>query len=525
MGQSTSIPKSDAGKTPWDVIVVGSGMGGMTAAAALTRTGHKVLLLEKSDILGGQTHSFSRKGFSWDTGVHYIGGLGPDDNARGLLDWLTDEPIEMASMGAVYDTLHIGDAPPLQLSRPAEAQKLDLKERFPEEGDAIDAWFDAMREGNEAGEAAVTMRAMPDPFAAATKWLKRRKIARWCGRTTAEVANEITNNPELARVFSAQWGDFGGRPSTASFAMHAMTVGSYLESGARYPVGGAKSLAEHLLPVISNAGGEARASVNVTSLLFEKDRVVGVKTSDGEEFRANAVISNIGARETVDRLLPAEHQYQAWTDEIRSFEPSLCHFSLFLGFSGDIKAAGATKSNHWIYPNGETDAVWSDAPNGAPPGLYVSFASLKDPAHDPGPERLHCGEAVAWTDWSTVERWAGMPPDERGEAYAEFKREVETAMFEMFTAYFPQLADLVVFRELATPLATVAFTNHIEGAFYGLEATPRRILSDALRMKTPVKGLYLSGQDVVTQGILGALWGGVLCAASIEPKVFTHLRG
>ena len=158
--------------TQFDVIVVGSGMGGMVAAAALARTGQKVLLLEKSNVLGGQTHSFSREGFSWDAGLHYVGGFGPDDDFRSLLDWLTDEPIEMASMGAIYDTLHMGDAPPLQLSRPAEAQRLDLKARFPEEGDAIDAWYDAMREGNETGQVVVRTRAMPSAVGAALQMVE-----------------------------------------------------------------------------------------------------------------------------------------------------------------------------------------------------------------------------------------------------------------------------------------------------------------------------------------------------------------
>jgi len=523
--QSTSTASSDSSKAEWDVIVIGSGMGGMVSAAALARTGHKVLLLEKSETLGGQTHSFSRNGFSWDAGVHYVGGFGPDDPARAILDWLTDTPIEMASLGFVYDTLHIGDAPPIQLSRPVAAQKLDLKERFPDESDAIDSWFEAMREGNLAAETVVRARAMPEVFGAATKWFKGSAIERWCGRTTAEVANELTSNPQLAAIFSAQWGDFGGRPGTASFAMHAMVVGSYLKSGARYPVGGASAIAEHLLPTITSAGGEAHAGVTVSSLLFEADCVVGVTTSEGEEICADIVVSNIGARETVNRLLPPDHEHQAWADEIRSFGVNISHFSLFLGFSGDVEAAGATKSSHWIYPSGQTDAVWSDAPNGKPPGLYVSFASLKDPAHDPGPENKHVGEVVAWTDWSTVQRWADLAPDARGADYKEFKARVEAAMFDMFRKYFPELAELVVFRELATPLATVAFTAHTKGAFYGLEATPKRILSDALRMKTPIEGLYLAGQDVVSPGILGAMWGGLLCAASIDPKVFTHFRG
>ena len=128
----------------WDVIVIGSGMGGMVTAGALSKLGHKVLLLEKNKTLGGQTHSFSREGFTWDAGLHYLGGLAPGRTASDMISWICDKPLDLAPIGTVYDTLHIGDQPPLQLSRPIEAQKFDLMERFPDESKAIDAWFHAI---------------------------------------------------------------------------------------------------------------------------------------------------------------------------------------------------------------------------------------------------------------------------------------------------------------------------------------------------------------------------------------------
>jgi all-trans-retinol 13,14-reductase len=93
-----------------------------------------------------------------------------------------------------------------------------------------------------------------------------------------------------------------------------------------------------------------------------------------------------------------------------------------------------------------------------------------------------------------------------------------------FAAKFPALEPLIVYRELGTPLATASFTGHEKGGFYGVETTPRRILSQALNARTPVPGLFLSGQDVATPGIAGALLGGMLGAAAIDPRVFQKFR-
>ena len=509
----------------WDVIVIGSGMGGMVTGAALSKTGHRVLMLEQYDALGGQTHSFSRDGFSWDAGIHYLGGFGPDVSEKAMLDWLCDSPIELAPIGAVYDTLHIGDAEPLELSRPAAAQRMDLKERFPNDAAAVDAWFDAISEGREALTTVVQGRSMPPVVASALKWWRSRKIERYCQHTTAEVAGQITSNPELANYLVAQWGDFGGRPSSASFAFHATTMKSYLEAGAYYPVGGASSIAQHMLPTITKNGGEARAGVEVTSFVMQDGVVTGVETAGGEKYFAKHIVSNIGARETVDRLLPQGHGQDDWVNEIRSIGPNICHYSLFLGFAGDVEAAGMTRSNHWLYPTGDVDAVWDDISNSSPPAMFVSFASLKDPAHDPGPQQKYAGEIIAWSDWSTVEKWTNVPSGERGDDYQVFKSRIEATLMEQFTKYFPHLAQLIVFREVSTPLTTAAITGHRMGSFYGLDVTPHRLSSDALRMKTPVHGLYLTGQDVLTPGIPGAFWGGILCAASIDPKLFLHMKG
>lgn len=509
-----------ASANAFDVIVFGSGMGGMTTAAALSRLDHKVLLLEQAQAIGGLTHSFSRNGFSWDVGLHYCGTFGHDQPAGRILDWLSGGTIEFRSVGTIYDTLHFPDGFDIAVGRPAAAYKMELKDRFPDNVAEIDAYFEALLSAEEAAHMVGAERVIPEPFRGAHHWWNRRKIQRWCSRTTDEVIGELISNPKLASVLSAQWGTYGGKPKEASFAFHAIVMGHYLE-GAGYPVGGAAAIARGLVPVIEALGGSVRAGTPVSEILLEDSTAVGVRTSTGEAYRAPVIVSAIGASETVKHLLPKAIRKQDWAREIATYKPSICHFDLFLGFEGDIARHGATRSNHWFYESWNTnDAVWAAADGGPIPMMFVSFSSLKDPSHDPGPLNKHSGDLLVWADWSSVSEISARGADD----WAAFKQGIESRMMDFFTQKFPDLAPLVVYRELGTPLATVSFTGHEQGGIYGIETTPRRMLSDAFNAHTPVPGLFLSGQDVMSPGIAGALAGGMLGAAAIDPRVFQHLR-
>ncbi len=517
-----SKPAKQSGNE-FDVIVIGSGMGGMTTAAALSRLNHKVLLLEQAQTIGGLTHAFTRDGFSWDVGLHYCGLFGHDQFAGRILDWLSGGTVEFHSVGTVYDTLHFPDDFEISVGRPAEAYKMELKEHFPDNAAEIDTYFEALLSAEEAGRIVGTERAMPGPLRSAHRWWNDKKIQRWCSRTTSEIIEEIISNPKLAAVLLAQWGTYGGKPTEASFAIHATVIRHYLE-GAAYPVGGAASIAKGLVPVIEAAGGSTRAAMPVSEIIVEDGKAVGVRTQSGEAFYAPIIVSAIGAGETVKHLLPKEIQKQEWASEIATFKPSLCHFQLFLGFEGDITRLGATRSNHWFYESWDiNEGKWSAAEGAPIPMMFVSFPTLKDPAHDPGPSLKHTGEVLVWADWSSVAEFAAGGAKEHAEAWAAFKQDIESRMMKFFEQKFPALAPLVVYCELGTPLGTVAFTGHEKGGFYGIETTPHRMLSDALSARTPVPGLYLSGQDVVTPGIAGALTGGMFGAAAIDPRAFKKL--
>jgi phytoene dehydrogenase-like protein len=167
--------------------------------------------------------------------------------------------------------------------------------------------------------------------------------------------------------------------------------------------------------------------------------------------------------------------------------------------------------------------VWRDPAGSPSPGIFVSFPSLKDPAHEPGPRQRHTAQVLAVADWASFARWRDSKRLDRPDDYTAFKAAIERQLLAQFARHFPALAPLVVARELSTPLSTLSFTGAWQGGSYGLDVSPRRFLSDSLRARTPIAGLFLTGQDVVSPGVTGAMMGGVLAAAAVQPLIFRHL--
>lgn len=508
----------------WDAIVVGSGIGGLACAAALAQTGHAVLLVELHYVAGGLTQTFQRKGFRWDVGVHYLGEMEPEREVRRIIDWLTGGTLQFADLGDVYDVIHFPGGFEAKFARPQAALQGELKDRFPASAQEIDAFFAAMAAAERTGKAIFTGRALPALLARIHRFWHRKDIRNWWGRTSVQVLEQMVSDPKLRAVLMAQRANYGGTSAgLTSFGVHAMVMRHYFK-GAYYPVGGAKAFADALVPVIEKAGGEVRLKAKVRAVVIEKGRAAGVELDDGTRLRSPRVVSDIGARNTVG-LLPVEMRGSAWAQDILSLAPSMCHVTLYLGLEGDIRAHGASTANHWFHANWDLDdGVWHRPETEASPDLFVSFPSLKDPAHDAGDRQRHTAEVVTNVSWDAFTSWQGSNRHDRPADYTAFKARIERNLAAQFARCFPALAPMVVVQELSTPLTTVSFTGAQRGAIYGLEVSPRRFLSDSLRVQTPVPGLCLAGQDVVTPGVVGAMMGGVLAAAAMEPRVYPRLR-
>jgi all-trans-retinol 13,14-reductase len=504
----------------WDAIVIGSGIGGLTAAGLLAGVaGKKVLVLEKHSEPGGLTHMFRRDGASWDVGVHYVGEVDKGSLARSFLDFLSEGRLKWNRMPENFERFVYPGLSFEVPSDPLEYQKR-LVDRFPEEAPAIRRYFRDIHRVQRWNVKGFLSIFMP-PFLGSLIKLGMRRGMSAATTTTGSYLQDRFASPALRALMASQWGDYGLPPSQSAFAIHATIVGHYLH-GAWFPHGGAGRIARTFERGIESRGGSVRVCNEVTSIIVEKGRAVGVRAIDrrGEEpqevvHTAPVIISDAGARMTYGRLLPADGEIGEKTARVRSFIAGLegggSAVTLYLRLKAPVSTIGITGANVWINTDIDHDSTPAQAQEileGRPRHIYVSFPSAKS-----GEDRFHTAEIITFLDAAAFASWKEKPHGNRGSDYSALKEKISDGLVDLAETAIPGLKALISYRELSTPLTVEHFTSHLLGRFYGLPAVPRRYAENVLGPGTPIPGLYLAGSDAGSLGIVGSLMGGVAAAA------------
>lgn len=501
----------------WDAIVIESGIGGLTAAVLLAEHGGKrVLVLERHYEAGGFTHTFRRPGYQWDVGVHYIGEMQDESSAaRRAFDHITGGDVRWQPMPEIYDRIIVGDRS-YDFVAGLEQFRSGMNQRFPAESKTIDRYIAAVQASNRASRLYYAEKAIPAPLAKLAGGLMRAPYMRWTSQTTRDVLESMTGNRELIGVLTAQWGDYGLPPAKSSFAVHATIAQHYFEGGS-YPVGGAGTIAAAIAPRIEGNGGRLVTSAEVAGILLERGKAAGVRMVDGREFRSGLVVSDAGAVNTFARLLPANlPALDTLRAKLHAIPPSSAHLSLYLGLGKSDAELGLTGTNLWIYPSLDHDAnveQFAHDMESPFPLVYLSFPSAKDLDF----QRRHPGnstiEAVVPVPFAPFARWADTSWKRRGGQYEALKKQLTVRLLEVLRRQVPSTAGNINCLELSTPISTRHFMNYRHGEIYGFSATPQRFALREVGARTPIRGLYLTGQDVTTLGVVGALFGGVASAS------------
>lgn len=504
----------------FDVIIIGSGTGGMSAASFLAQAGKRVLLLEQHYILGGFTHTFERNGYIWDIGLHYVGQV----HIKGSLlnkvfRYISKDKLKWAPLDDIYDRAIFGNKE-YQFPRGKENLKAKLKEYFPSIKDrtSIDKYFTLLDEAQNIGSGYYIEKTLPPFLSKIFGNYLRRSTLNISDKTTLEVLSEITDNQRLIGVLTAQYGDYGLVPSKSSFYMHTLLVNHYME-GAAYPVGGASKFAEYIVPIIVESGGKALSQAEVDKIIVENNTAIGVQMKDGEALYAKTIISAAGIFSTYAQLLSKKVNKDHELDKLlNELEPAIAHVGLYIGIKESSTALALKKCNYWLYPEqydhdkGRTEYKNFNA---TIPVAFVSFPSLKDPLAETTHPGRTTAEVIMLMPYEWFTQWDNTKWQKRGEEYKALKETLAQQMFEQLYRVAPQLKGKIDYYEVSTPLSTSHFSNHRKGEIYGIAHSPKRFQQKYLRVHTPVNNLFLSGQDITTGSIAGGTMAGLLCASTI----------
>jgi phytoene dehydrogenase-like protein len=504
----------------FDVTVIGSGIGAMSFASIAARlSNQRVLLLERNEKPGGLTHEFQRPpGYQWDVGLHYVGQMGYDQMGRRLMDFLTQGRLDWRPLP---DPFEVFQYPDWSFTVPFEqsAYQRKLQGQFPEESEAIEGYFKDLVKAAAWMSFHMARKVLPGwlhflsgAFKGYGKHLALMRTREYMERQFAD--------PKLRALLTSQWMDLGLPPGQSAFGIHALVVSSYLQ-GAYYPSGGAEKIAQHILPAIEEAGGRCRTQQEVRQILTEGQKATGVETTYTDEngnkqtayYYAPVVVSDIGAETTFLHLLP-ESVDLPWREQIRNFPYGLSAVVLYLGLKETPATIGVRGENHWLFTGYDHDEMMNQAGEtleGNPPYAFLSFPSMKDPE-----AIYHTAEVMLLMDYEAFRKAIGDRGLENAEVYHAAKDKIASGLLDLVEAKLPGFKALVEYQEVATPFTMEHFTGRPLGSIYGVPAVPERYSQPWMEIETPVQGLYLTGSDVASMGVMGAAMGGVLTYGKVH---------
>jgi prolycopene isomerase len=499
----------------WDVIVIGSGIGGLVTASQLAAKGAKVLVLERYLIPGGSGGSFRREGYTFDVGASMIFGFGEKGHTNLLTRALADVGEHCVTVpDPTQLEYHLPGGLHVAVDRDYERFLADLTALFPHEAKGIRAFYDTCWSVFRCLDA-MPLLSLEDPAYLAKVFFRAPRaclgLARWLPVNAGAVARRHIRDPQLLKFIDMECFCWSVMPADRTPMINAGMVFSDRHAGGiNYPRGGVGVIAEKLVAGLESHGGVIRYRARVIQVLIDGQggdaRAVGVKLASGETIRARKVVSNAtrwdtfaGDGSSATTLVDAAHTPPAEATWRRRYRPSPSFLSLHLGVKADLIPAG-THVHHLLLER------WEDleAEQGT---LFVSMPTLLDPSLAPSGHHI-----VHTFTPSSLEVWRGLSPAQ----YQAKKQRDAARLIARLEAILPGLAGAISHREVGTPRTHRRFLGRFAGSYGPI---PARTLPGLLPMpfnRTGVRGLYAVGDSCFPgQGLNAVAFSGFACAHRI----------
>jgi prolycopene isomerase len=505
---SAAAPLTAADGRPWDVVVIGSGIGGLVTASQLAAKGASVLVLERYLIPGGSGGSFRREGYTFDVGASMIFGFGEKGHTNLLTRALADvgehcetipDPAQLA--------YHLPGGLSVAVDRDYERFIADLTALFPHEAVGIRRFYDTCWQVFRCLDA-MPLLSLEDPAYLAKVFFRAPLaclgLARWLPVNVGAVARAHISDPDLLRFIDMECFCWSVMPADRTPMINAGMVFSDRHAGGiNYPKGGVGVVAEKLVAGLRRHGGEIRYRARVVKVLLEGEgtqaRAVGVRLAGGEEIRARRVVSNATRWDTFGSLVDEAHTPAAERTWRRRYKPSSSFLSLHLGVKAEAIPPGS-HVHHLLLERWEE----MEAEQGV---IFVSIPTLLDPSLAPAGHHI-----VHTFTPSAMDTWQGLAPG----AYRAAKEAAATRLIRRLEAILPGLEGAITHREIGTPRSHRRFLGR-HGGSYG--PVPALRLPGLLPMpfnRTAIPDLYCVGDSCFPgQGLNAVAFSGFACAHRI----------
>ena len=507
--------------TRYDAVVVGAGLGGLSAAAQLATRGHSVLLLERHNVPGGYATSFVRGRFEFEVALHELSGIGRPGKPGTLLKYLEKigvaERVEFVRIDDFYRSVFPGFS--LTVPVGIERATTTLCEAFPHEADGIRRFLDRVfgmgRELDHVNR--VFGRGVPAPGNLATLPWKARKLLRYGTCTWGQVLDRDVGDPLARAVLSQAWGYLGLPPSQVGFAHLAAVLHAYVAGQPAYVVGRSQALSSAFVDAIEERGGEVRLGCGVSSITVRDGRVSWVVTERGEEIAADAVISNADPVTTCRDLVGARHLSRRFWKGLRPSEPGPSSFNVYLGAARSADELGVTDHETFINADADPDAHWAQMGTlGAPAVLVMSCYNVCSADVSPPGTSMFGLTTLQYGD-----QWHDVAPAD----YLDTKHRIADAMIEMAESVVPGLRSAAEVVAASTPVTNMRFVGHQGGAVYGFDNHPWDAHVFRMSNRAPLGGLYFAGAWAMPGGgFEPSMMSGRMAAEMVHAATRTSLR-
>lgn len=474
------------------VVIIGSGLGGLTCGVVLSKNGYDVTVLEQSDQIGGCLQCFTRRGAKFETGMHFIGSAAEGQTLDKILNYLeVKKDIQLSALDADgYDTVSI-DGHEFKFPNGREAFLERFSEYFPKEADHLVKYYDTVAKVAGASSLSTLQHAESDEVLN----MKYQMLS------IDGVLDEMFDDRLLQNVLVGNLPLYAAEKGKTPFATHAFIADFYNQSTFRI-VGGSDSVAKSLQKTIEKYGGKVITKQKAVKILCDETKATGVETQTGNYYNADFIISGTHPARTLE-LIDSKLIRPAFRNRINSIPQTTGVFCVYVRFKDN--AVKYMNTNYYGY---NTQTPWNcesyDEESWPKNWLYMHLC------HKDRAEFAQTGVILAFMQYNDLAKWYGTQIGRRGNDYEQFKLQKAEKLIASVEKKFPNLRDNIASYYTSTPLTYLDYTGTECGSMYGIAKDIHLGVAGRVPHKTRIPNLFLTGQNINTHGILGVIVGTIV---------------